>query len=488
MKKLILILLIQLFLIFAATSAWCQTFSWVKTGPSSTSSSMVRSATGDLFITAGSSIIKFDSTGNFQWQQTFSGFYLEGIVTDSIGNLFVAGEFNGTKSIGPYTVTANTSAFCIFLAKFDPSGMIQWVEQSFDNGSTVMDAISIDNMGNPLIMGRFIDSLQLASYVFDAPATNQVYLAKYFSSGGCIWAKHLAAGSFGGGSIGPKLKTDCFGNAYVSGRYLSWAQFDSITAPPSGSFDNDFVSKFDLNGNCIWLKTFGGDSDEYVYSFDVDRQGNSYISGYYGWPNCYFDSYTLTGAPTDNYYTAKYDSNGNFKWANLNASPLITACDQGFYTSTSYLSKYDTTGTLMWNKNVSGAVMKAIVAVGNDDVYVSGSFSGTVAFDTITLSASSTTMYLGKIGPSSLTTDVTEPGEAAFEVYPNPTTSSVFYKITGKKNCRIQLYSITGQLIYEEALGQKSAGTISLEGYAKGLYYLCVFDKDQRLYRPIVLN
>jgi hypothetical protein len=488
MKKLVLVLLIASCI--SATS-FSQTFEWAKTGPVSTSSKMVRDGFGDLYISMGAYLLKFNSAGNLQWQQTLTGFFIEGIVTDSAGNIFVGGEFNGTKSIGPYTVTANTSSFCVFLTKFDSSGSVQWLEQSYDNASTVMDDISIDNYGNPVIIGRFQDSLQLGSYTFDAPATNQVFLAKYSTNGGCLWAKHIVAGSFGGGLPGPKLKNDMYGNVYIAGQYFSWQQFDTVSAAAVSGFTDGFVVKYDINGNFIWLNCFGGIGNQPVYSFDIDDNGNSYLSGYYDDTYCTFGSYTLTGSSAPDYYTASYDPNGNFRWANSQFSPLITACDSGFYANTSYLTKYDTTGMPVWNKYVGGATLSSIILVGNNDIYVSGSFSGTVAFDTITLSASSTTLYLGKIGPSALTTNIPEAAEIALEVYPNPTRNTLFYKMEGHGPCRLQLYALTGQLLYEEELNPSSGtytGELDLGNYSKGLYYLRVSDQEGSTYKPVILD
>src|SRR3954465_3514934 len=99
MKRNLLILFAILNLACYSKKASSQTFVWAKTGPISTSSTMVRSATGDLYISMGAYILKFDSTGNLQWQQTLSGFFITGIVTDSAGNLFVGGAFTGSHSI-----------------------------------------------------------------------------------------------------------------------------------------------------------------------------------------------------------------------------------------------------------------------------------------------------------------------------------------------------------------------------------------------------
>jgi hypothetical protein len=336
-----------------------------------------------------------------------------------------------------------------------------------------------------------MDSLQIESFVFDAPETNQVFLAKFSGlTGNCIWAKHIAGDSFGGGSIGPKLKCDIHGNGYVAGKFLFWAQFDTTYLAASDGIQDAFISKFDTNGDFTWIKTMGGTADEDVYSLDVDRVGNSYFSGYYGGTSASFDSFVLSGSPMDNYFTVKYDADGNCKWAKLESSSRIAAYDSGYFCNTGFLSKYDSAGTLIWNKVISGANNKAILPV-NDEIYVAGSFNGTVAFDTITLSVSSSTLFISKIGWPGVSTNIPELHYEAFEVYPNPTSNTVFYKVKGKEDCKIVVYSITGQTLYEEVINNSSpvfAGQIDLGAFSKGLYYLGVINKNGKLLQPIILH
>jgi Secretion system C-terminal sorting domain len=101
---------------------------------------------GDMFIA------KYDSNGNVLWAKqgiitsTSDGCQVIALTTDKSGNIYVAGDFDGTVKLGIYTIIGTISNN-FFVAKYDTGGNVLWVKHStgLDNNDYGTEKISIDN-------------------------------------------------------------------------------------------------------------------------------------------------------------------------------------------------------------------------------------------------------------------------------------------------------------------------------------------------------
>ena len=173
------------------------------------------------------------------------------------------------------------------------------------------------------------------------------------------------------------------------------------------------------DGDFVWAKAMGGTSDEYGHGIFVDISGNVYASGYF-WGTVDFDpgpgTFNLTSVGSNDIFTSKLDSNGNFVWAKAMGG---TSGDQGHgisvdtsgnvYTTGSFfdtvdfdpgpktfnltsagsrdifISKLDSNGNFAWAKAMGGTssdLGRGIFVDASCNVYTIGYFSDTVDFDT----------------------------------------------------------------------------------------------------------
>lgn len=473
MKKLQLLIYILL-----SQFSYSQTFQWSKAGNSTGANKMASDKAGNFYVADGHSVSKYDFLGNFIWKQNISGGYFSDLDCDSIGNTYIIGNFD-SLTIGTYVLAAPSNQANTFLVKYNSNGSFQWVKRSYNNRDASAHAITVDKQGNPIIIGRFLDSLHLDDFFLDAPETNQVFLAKYSPSGFCLWAKHLESWSFGGGGNGPKIKSDKLGNSYISGHFINHATFGNITIPAHGEYaDNIFLAKFDLNGTFLWAQVLGGSVEEISGPMDVDSIGNTYISGYFSSAQAYFGSYTLTTG-SYNYFTAKYDSDGTCLWAKYRNSSGICAASDGYYTNDPGLvTKYNDAGDLQWTKTVSGAANNAMVAT-STDVFITGSYNGPVSFDTCNLTSTANQMYIAKLGDVAVPTSIKEMAtNTFFSVYPNPASSSITLSINTSKSKGVFVLNIcntSGSLVYTETLKEVQGSftkQINLSFLPKGAYFI----------------
>ena len=164
------------------------------------------------------------------------------------------------------------------------------------------------------------------------------------------WA--LKAGGAGVQEGGSSVATDAFGNIIVTGSFEGVATFGTTVLTSAGGRDI-FIAKYNKSGKLVWAERAGGSSNDDGYDVAVDGLGNIYITG-------------------------KFENTANFGTISLNS---IDHADM-------FIAKYDSSGNVMWAKRAGGsrgAQGNGIAVDKMGDSIVTGRFSGTSTFDTVTL-------------------------------------------------------------------------------------------------------
>jgi len=225
------------------------------------------------------------------------------------------------------------------------------------------------------------------------------------------WAKSA------GGSIddrGQSITTDVAGNTYITGSFTSpTITFGSTTLTNTGSSDI-LIVKYDPNGNVLWAKSAGGQSDDISRSITTDASGNIYITGYFCSSALVFGNITLvTGGRA--IFIAKFDTNGNVLWAksaggsydcgnsiatDISGNVYITGdfTDQITFGNITlndsgdgdiFIAKYDSEGNVIWAKSAGGGCIEysdCITIDASGNIYITGCYSSrTITFGNITL-------------------------------------------------------------------------------------------------------
>ena len=388
---------------------------------------LTSSGTADIFVT------KFNSTGNFIWAiqmgSNASGTgsnQATGIAIDPLGNIVIAGYFNGVCDFDPGPGTYYLGAALstrIFIVKIDPLGNLIWAKNVENTSSNLCNSLFVDNNGYIYTTGYFGNTSDFdpGPGVFNLVSTGSAdaFVLKLDSNGNFVWAKQL-----GGASIinGTGISSDNLGNVLVTGYFQGTADFD----PSASNYDltsfgsNDiFVSKLDSNGNFVWAKQMGGTGDDWGLSVTTDLIGNIITTGYFRATADFDPSATvlnLTASVADDAFISKLDGSGNLIWVkqfggtstergysvktdNINniyttgyfAGTTDFDPNAGVYDLTSnggvdtFISKLDSTGNFVWAKSFGGTGTDRPYAIHVDlakNVYTTGQFQNTVDFDT----------------------------------------------------------------------------------------------------------
>ncbi len=258
-------------------------------------------------------VAKLDTNGNWLWARQTDNtgdIYSYGIAIDSGCNSYVTGIFEGTASFGSTTLTSSDD-FDIFAAKLDANG--NWLWANGAGGASGYDygfAVCADGFGNCYLTGYFWDTASFGSLTVTGAGGNDAFVAKLDPGGNWLWVR--SAGSIYNNDSGYGISTDSDGYCYVTGIFEGTVSFGSTSLI---SYNIDvFVAKLDDSGNWLWAVQGGGYNEDWATGIFTDRNGNSYVSGYFRL-SAFFGTATINNSGWDDIFTAKLDTNGNWLWA-----------------------------------------------------------------------------------------------------------------------------------------------------------------------------
>lgn len=307
------------------------------------------------------------------------------LATDSAGNSYIAGRFQGTVNFdGTHSLTSTpasgSSGFSnAFVAKYSPTGTLDWVDQlgSGGNSDTYALGIAVDSSGNVYTTGYTPggDFSGNNTGINLSPATgfNAAFVSKLSSSGGYVWAKLLGTkvtdppdipGYYGSTAQGNAIAVDGSGNVYTTGSYAGTGNFSGTSSQQVlsngehnlnfGNAAHTFVSVLDTSGGYVWAGDVLGTADgfnpgAYGTGIALDPSRNIYITGTFG------NQATQTTPTVPYYFVMK-----------LNPSRSIVWTDQ-----------------LGTGASINTAIPPAVPAIavdGSGNVYTTGKFLGTGSF------------------------------------------------------------------------------------------------------------
>ena len=469
----------------------------------------------DVFFT------KYNTAGNLVWAKRIgaagvAGGY--GIAVDGGGNVFIAGNFNGTVDFDPGPGVKNlTSAgsFDAFLAKYDGSGALLWAHTFGANQFEEARCLALDTTGNVFIAGIFNGTVDFdpgpSNAELQAAGSSDLFLAQYSSAGALVWARQLEGT---GSERVLSMVSGIDGQVYIAGHFEAAVDFD----PGAGDQildalgDSDvFFAQYDAGGALVWAQSVGGFFYEEARGIATDRFGNVYLTGRYG-ETVDFDPgpgiAELDNAGINDAFFAKYDADGAFLWANsigsdgndignnIAVDSFGQVCVTGQYMNTVdfdpgndtsslsaagdieiFVARYTASGELLWAGSIGGTSMEESVAIALDaqqNIYLTGYFKGTADFNPGPASGNLQSggeedVFIAKF--KAATTAVAEPESLAVRLYPIPATTTLQVSLPDASAAFVvALYDQTGRL-FRTQLGTGGSLTVDLSGFSAGMYY-----------------
>jgi hypothetical protein len=477
-------------------------------------------------------VSKLDPFGNFLWAKSMGGTSnVDGnsIISDSMGNVYCTGYFQGTIDFDPDSGIANAVAigsYDVFILKIDPSGNFLWVKNIGGTSPETAYSIAIDSSGNIYATGSFngTSDFDPSSGTFNLTTVaggQDIFILKLDSLGNFVWAK-----SMGGACVinGYSIVVDAIGSVYATGYFCGTVDFD-----PNGGAVNltsismdVFISKLDSSGNFLWAKNIGGaGSSNYGFSIALDEVGSVYTTGTFSATSDFNPNSGIVNlTPTDgkDVFILKLDDAGSFLWAKSIGGVLddfghslsvdafsniyitgsfrdIVDFDPGSATfnlastgnDAMFISKLDSSGNFIWAKSMEGTSNVIGYSISVDiagNVYSAGWFQGMADLDpslsTFNLTASASgNIFIHKMSQPPLGISENE-NITNIHIYPNP-NSGVFNIATLSQINRgtIEIFNILGALVYTQAITNRK-NTIELNmDLVEGIYIYQVIVNDE---------
>ena len=468
-------------------------------------------------------VAKYDSSGNALWVNTLGGTDADegyGIAADTLGNIYVAGTFGGTVTVGAGTLTS-TGSFDVFVLKYNTSGTLLWARSAGGASADNAYGIATNKTGEIFITGKFNTSTTFGSTTLTSTGQDDIFIAKYDNSGNVLWAKKAGSTS---GDLAKSISIDDSGNLYITGNFSGTATFlgsTNVSLTSSGQWDA-YIAKYDPAGNVLWAKKGGGSNHDHGLSVAVDLSGNSYITCYTQSTSVNFGGKTFTSSGQWDIFVAKYNTSGSISWlkklggnqydyaygiaadkagqiiltggfANTVAFGSVSLTSTNTDIEDMFAAKMDSTGTVLWAMKAGAAGNQyvwgnAVTTDNIGDIYLTGSYEGTAAFGSTSLASSGgdesygEDIFIAKINQNNITTGLTAYGYFSdISIYPTITTGII--NIAGENIKSVKIINSLGQTIINNSKNDcKNCRTaIDLSVYKNGIYFIKIETENNRI-------
>jgi hypothetical protein len=314
-----------------------------------------------------------------EWTRQFgtaSGDYASAISVDSTG-IYMAGSTDGTL---PGQSSAGGSD--AFVRKYDASGNELWTRQFGTASGDYALGISVDSTG--IYVAGYTDGILPGQ---SSAGDSDAFVRKYDASGNEVWTRQFGTASY---DFAYGISVDSTG-IYVAGH-----TYGTFPGQSSASGIDAFVRRYDADGNEVWTRQFGTDSDDYANSISVDSTG-IYVAG--------STQGTLPGQSSDggtDAFVRKYDADGNVVWtrqfgtASYDYALVISVDSTGIYVGgytdgtlpgqssaggwDAFVRRYDASGNEVWTSQFGTASTDQAngISVDSTGIYVAGPTYGTL--------------------------------------------------------------------------------------------------------------
>ncbi len=448
--------------------------------------------------------------------------YATSNAVDANDNLYITGYTTSTDFItttGAYQ-TINNGGVDGFITKLNASGTaIIYSTYIGGNNGDYSRAIAIDTYNNAYITGNtnssnFVTSNGAFQTVYNG--LDDIFVCKINDSGNnIIYSTYI--GSFNNES-GQSIALDNSGNAYITG----WAHFGFPTTPNAfqtiiGGGSDAIVVKLNSLGTSLIYSTFiGGNGLDASYDIAIDSSNNAYITGDTessnfvvssnalqttregGWTDAFVTKINASGTAIiystylggngdDTAHSIALDTNDNAYITGRTESTNFDITSGAFQTTKAagrdvFASKLNSTGSgLLYSTYIGGNNNDVGLSIAVDSLtnaYLTGLtwstnlYTTTGAFQTANSGTRDLFVFkLDMLPELSINENVKN---NLFSVYPNPSHGvfQIVFNNTNMTDLDIEVYDLTGRLVFNQNVNYKNNLYIDLSKEASGVYLI----------------
>ena len=445
-------------------------------------------------------VIKVDGNGDVRWKRTFGGTYPDighSITNTSDGSVLITGT---TMSNDGDFKNLSNGWTDVFVIKIDENGSVLW--KKLFGGSSDEGGYSISTMnGDILITGSTYSND--GDFKGMVKGKSDIFVMKLDKDGNVLWTK-----TFGGNDdeVGYSITTTSDGSCLVTGMVES--SDDDFFGMNKGGKDV-FVIKLDVDGNLLWMKTFGGVGNETGYTITTSSDEGYMITGETSSNDSDFKGMNKGDVDV---FIVKLDRDGSILWkksfggTSEDVSKSLVHTSDGsllFAVETSSTDgdfdnvgmgraninvfKVDKDGEIRWKKVYGGTRIEDDFSTGvseDDHILLTGRTSSNDGdFEGMSKGGFEGDIFIikldsnGNLNPSTSVTDYTSITPSLL-VTPNPisTSSTVVFSTGTPTTVRIELLNTLGESVSVLHDGFLESGehrvSLGVSSVSSGLYYV----------------
>ncbi|MGN6725921.1 MAG: outer membrane protein assembly factor BamB family protein [Tepidisphaeraceae bacterium] len=224
-----------------------------------------------------------------------AGEYVNDIVADAAGNVYLAGDFKRTITAGKFSLTADetftSDYYDAMVLKLSSTGQVTWVNQTSGPFDDAAMTLGLDGSGTPIVGGYFqrqaaFDTTR-GKKIYETNGRDGGYVTRLDpATGKVVWEYQFvsrATGQDERDAVNGIVVTSR-GDVYLAGTYAYKANFDenvtNYTLRSEGKTDA-FLAKISRKGAFQWALSTGGKQNDGNSAITMDAQGNIYTAGYF---------------------------------------------------------------------------------------------------------------------------------------------------------------------------------------------------------------
>jgi hypothetical protein len=235
------------------------------------------------------------------------------VTIDAAGDTFVGGRFEGSLDLGGGPISnAGTQ---LFLAKYDPTGALVWVDSfPMSTGAQAeIGSIALSASGDIVIGGGVSSgSVTVGSKVVNAGNESRGFVGVFDSGGHSTWVRQVTSSPWA--SLDAAV-FDATGNIVVGGEFVGTMSCATTPCPTSGSNTTQpFVRKYDATGAEQWTHHYDAVGNASVTQIGARSDGHIVVIGFFT------NSISLVGntyaaSGDTSYFVVEAGPSGNGAWA-----------------------------------------------------------------------------------------------------------------------------------------------------------------------------
>ncbi len=177
---------------------------------------------------------------------------------DSSGNLYSAGSFSGTNTLGAQTFVSANDKFETFIVKQSATGSLIWalaISSTNGQGNSFPQAMAPAPGDGIYVYGVFSGTNQLGTNALVSAQGSSVYLTRLDASGNVLWVR-TAGGTNSNFTSFHQMVAEPSGNVTISALMNGPVSFGTTNITLDGQ--KGVLAQYDANGNLRWLQQPSG--------------------------------------------------------------------------------------------------------------------------------------------------------------------------------------------------------------------------------------